>query len=68
MPAPKPNIGSIFIKLIALIQILNLNSLEIFSDKVRNPVYVRYAWSDTSYASLFNSDGLPASSFNSENE
>ena len=42
--------------------------LEIFSDKVRNPAYVRYAWSDTSYASLFNSDGLPASSFNSENE
>ena len=42
--------------------------LEIFSDKVKNPAYVRYAWSDTSYASFFNSDGLPASSFNSENE
>jgi len=42
--------------------------LEIFSDNVTNPMYVRYAWSDTSVASLFNSEGLPASSFDTENE
>jgi sialate O-acetylesterase len=42
--------------------------LEVFSDNVENPLYVRYAWSDTSSASLFNSEGLPASSFHSENE
>ena len=42
--------------------------LEVFSDKVSNPVYIRYAWSDTSFASLFNSEGLPASSFNSGHE
>ena len=33
------------------------------SDIVKNPKYVRYAWSDTPEASLFNSEGLPASSF-----
>jgi len=49
--------------------VVNQNEyLEIFSDNVTNPVYVRYAWSDTSFASLFNSEGLPASSFNTENE
>lgn len=31
-----------------------------------NPVYVRYAWSDTSTATLFNKEGLPASTFTSE--
>ena len=49
--------------------VINLDDhLELYSRKVLNPVYVRYAWSDTSSASLFNSDGLPASSFNSDNE
>ena len=40
----------------------NNDYLEIFSDNITNPMYVRYAWSDTSVASLFNSEGLPASS------
>ena len=49
--------------------VVNQNDfLEVFSDNVKNPLYVRYAWSDTSSASLFNSEGLPASSFNTENE
>ena len=44
--------------------VVNQNDfLEVFSDDVKNPLYVRYAWSDTSSASLFNSEGLPASSF-----
>ena len=33
---------------------------------ISNPVYVRYAWSDTSTATLFNKEGLPASTFTSE--
>ena len=42
--------------------------LEVFSDKVINPIYVRYAWADTASATLFNLDGLPASSFTTELE
>jgi sialate O-acetylesterase len=36
-----------------------------WSDKVKAPVAVRYAWSDTASAVLFNEEGLPASSFQS---
>ena len=49
--------------------VVNQNEyLEVFSEQVPNPKYVRYAWSDTSSASLYNSEGLPASSFITENE
>ncbi|MDP4269211.1 MAG: sialate O-acetylesterase [Bacteroidota bacterium] len=37
-----------------------------WSDKVKAPVAVRYAWSDTATATLFNKEGLPASSFQSD--
>ena len=40
--------------------------LEVFSEKVKNPIYVRYAWSDTATAILFNLNGWPASSFTTE--
>lgn len=43
------------------------NKVEVFSPFVKNPVYVRYAWSDSSTASLFNKEGLPAATFTSEN-
>jgi sialate O-acetylesterase len=33
---------------------------------VSNPVYVRYAWSDSSSGTLFNKEGLPAATFTSE--
>ena len=36
------------------------------TDKVKNPKRVRYAWSNTTVANLFNSAGLPASSFISD--
>ncbi|OYU82076.1 MAG: sialate O-acetylesterase [Flavobacterium sp. BFFFF1] len=36
------------------------------SDKVKQPVKVRYGWSNTALASLFNGAGLPASTFSSE--
>ena len=42
------------------------NYIEAFSDSVYNPVYVRYAWSDTASATLFNEDGWPASLFSNE--
>ena len=33
------------------------------SNLVKNPKYVRYAWSDTPEPTLFNSEGFPSSSF-----
>tara|TARA_R110002050_G_scaffold286121_2_gene436344 strand:+ start:122498 stop:124576 length:2079 start_codon:yes stop_codon:yes gene_type:complete len=42
------------------------NKVVVTNTKVTNPVYVRYAWSDTSTATLFNNEGLPASTFTSE--
>ncbi len=36
------------------------------SDKVKEPKRVRYGWSNTTLANLFNSTGLPASSFISD--
>ncbi len=41
--------------------------IEVSSPRVLNPKQVRYAWRDISEATLFNSAGLPASSFSSEN-
>ena len=38
------------------------------SPAVAAPVYVRYAWSDSSSASLFNKEKLPASTFTSEDD
>tara|TARA_A100001011_G_scaffold64900_2_gene65670 strand:+ start:6337 stop:7827 length:1491 start_codon:yes stop_codon:yes gene_type:complete len=43
------------------------NKVVVWNKKISNPKYVRYAWKDTSTASLFNKHGLPASSFNSIN-
>ena len=40
--------------------------LIVFSARVRNPVSVRYAWSNTAKATLFNVEGLPASSFRTD--
>jgi sialate O-acetylesterase len=36
------------------------------SDKVTNPLYVRYAWANAPEANLYNGAGLPASTFTSE--
>ncbi|MET4082736.1 sialate O-acetylesterase [Pedobacter sp. UYP30] len=43
------------------------NQVEVSSPEIKKPVYVRYAWKDTAFASLFNKEGLPASMFTSEN-
>ena len=42
------------------------NKVYIYSSKIQNPKYARYAWKDTSIASLFNKEGLPASTFTTE--
>ena len=39
--------------------------VEVFATKVTQPRHVRYGWSDTTSATLFNIEGLPASSFSS---
>ena len=39
----------------------------VWSDKVTNPKYVRYAWADNPYnPNLYNKEGLPASPFRTE--
>jgi len=42
------------------------NKVHIFSSSIPKPIYARYAWKDSSPASLFNKEGLPASSFTTE--
>ena len=42
------------------------NKIQLSSSSVRKPKHARYAWKDTSAASLFNKEGLPASSFTTE--
>lgn len=44
------------------------NTLVVWSDKVPNPVAVRYAWADNpENANLYNKEGLPASPFRTDN-
>jgi sialate O-acetylesterase len=42
------------------------NTVVVFSQKVVNPVAVRFAWKDTDVPNLFNTEGLPASSFRTD--
>jgi sialate O-acetylesterase len=42
------------------------NKLVVFSSQVKNPIAVRYAWSNTAEATLFNKEGLPASTFKTD--
>jgi len=53
-----------FIK--ALVEIEE-NNLIVFNPEIKNPVAVRYAWSNISEGTLFNEAGLPASSFRTDN-
>ena len=39
------------------------NTIELKNDSIKNPVYARYGWRDKAVPSLFNLEGLPASSF-----
>jgi sialate O-acetylesterase len=42
------------------------NAVWLYTDKVKQPVKVRYAWKNAALPSLFNAAGLPASTFSSE--
>jgi len=42
------------------------NKIKVCAKGISKPKYVRYAWQDTSKANLFNKEGLPASSFSTE--
>ena len=43
------------------------NQVVVSSDKVKEPVAVRYAWANNPLFSLFNQEGLPASPFRTDN-
>ena len=43
------------------------NKIRIYSNHVNTPVNVRYGWKNWTIGTLFNMEGLPASSFNSIN-
>ena len=43
------------------------DQLILFNPEIKNPIAVRYAWSNTATATLFNKEGLPASSFRTDN-
>lgn len=42
-------------------------SVLVWSDDIKNPVAVRYAWADNPVCNLVNSEGLPASPFRTDN-
>ncbi len=42
------------------------NKLIVYNNEIKNPVAVRYAWSNTAEATLFNKEGLPASTFKTD--
>lgn len=45
----------------------NGKKLIVYNDEVKNPIAVRYAWSNIAEATLFNKEGLPASTFKTDN-
>jgi len=47
--------------------IIKDNQVIVWSDKINNPLYVRYAWADNPQgANLYNAEGLPASPFSTD--
>ena len=42
------------------------NKIRVHSKQVKSPKHVRYAWENWVQATLFNKEGLPASSFQSD--
>lgn len=44
------------------------NKVVLTNEAVSHPVFARYAWRDDSEATLFNKEGLPASTFTSEDD
>ena len=42
------------------------NKVRVYSKKIKRPKHVRYGWKNWVEATLFNREGLPASSFQSD--
>jgi len=42
------------------------NRITVFSENVTKPCFIRYCWGDASNGTIFNSEGLPLSSFRTE--
>lgn len=55
---------SVFVK--ANVQVVG-KKLIVYSDEVKKPIAVRYAWSNADMATLFNKAGLPAPTFRTDN-
>lgn len=47
-------------------RIVGKDQVELWSDQVRKPVAVRYAWADNPVCNLYSSDGLPAGPFRTD--
>lgn len=48
-------------------ELINENTVVVYSDEVLNPVAVRYGWADNPYdVNLYNKEGLPANPFRSD--
>jgi len=47
-------------------KILKDGRVEVWSDAVKNPVAVRYAWADNPICNLFSKDGLPLTPFRTD--
>jgi len=56
--------NKIFFKAKAIVE---KDTVLVWSDKVRNPVAVRYGWLDNPVCNLYNSEDLPASPFRTDN-
>ena len=49
--------------------VIDGNTVTVHSDRVKNPLYVRYAWADNPEgANLYNTEGLPASPFETDSK
>jgi sialate O-acetylesterase len=46
--------------------VIDGDTILVSSPKVRNPIAVRFAWSDVAIPNLFNKEGLPSSSFRTD--
>ena len=47
-------------------EVLNRTSVAVWSDKVPDPVHVRYAWSGIPFCHLYTESGLPAGPFRTD--
>lgn len=47
-------------------RLIGANKVEVWSDKVKNPVAARYGWADNPVLNLYSRDGLPATPFRTD--